>query len=36
VLPIVIWTTETVQSPNEEYEGPEGYQDQFKALWGVS
>jgi ribose transport system substrate-binding protein len=36
VLPIVIWTTDTVQSPNEEYEGPEGYQDQFTALWGIS
>ena len=36
VLPIVIWTTDTVPTPIEEYEGPEGYQDQFKALWGVS
>jgi ABC-type sugar transport system substrate-binding protein len=36
VLPIVIWTTDSVPTPIEEYEGPEGYQDQFKALWGVS
>jgi ribose transport system substrate-binding protein len=35
VLPIEIWTTENVPTPIEEFEGPEGYQDQFIALWGV-
>jgi ribose transport system substrate-binding protein len=35
VLPIEIWTTDNVPTPVEEYEGPEGYQDQFTALWGV-
>ena len=36
VLPITIWTTDTVPTPIEEYEGPEGYQDQFTTLWDVS
>ncbi len=36
MLPIEIWTTDNVPTPVEEYEGPEGYQDQFTALWGVS
>jgi ABC-type sugar transport system substrate-binding protein len=35
VLPIEIWTTDNVPTPVEEYEGPDGYQDQFTALWGV-
>jgi ribose transport system substrate-binding protein len=35
VLPIEIWTTDNVPTPVEEYEGPEGYQDQFTELWGV-
>ena len=34
VLPIEIWTTDNIPTPVEEYEGPEGYQDQFTALWG--
>ena len=33
-LPIEIWTADNVPTPVEEYEGPEGYQDQFAALWG--
>lgn len=36
VLPIEIWTTENIPEPVTEYEGPNGYQDQFKALWGVA
>jgi len=35
VLPIEIWTAATVPTPVEEYEGPDGYQDQFTTLWGV-
>ena len=35
VLPIEIWTTDNVPTPVEEYEGPDGYQDQFTAMWGV-
>jgi ribose transport system substrate-binding protein len=35
VLPIEIWTSETVPQPIEEYEGPEGYQSQFEELWGA-
>jgi ABC-type sugar transport system substrate-binding protein len=34
VLPIEIWTSDNVPTPVEEFEGPEGYQDQFTALWG--
>jgi len=34
-LPIEIWTTDNVPTPVEEYEGPDGYQDQFTAMWGV-
>lgn len=35
VLPIEIWTSDNIPTPVEEYEGPDGYQDQFKELWGV-
>jgi ribose transport system substrate-binding protein len=36
VLPIELWTTDNVPTPVEEYEGPDGYQDQFLALWGLA
>jgi ABC-type sugar transport system substrate-binding protein len=36
LLPIEVWTPDNVPTPAEEYEGPEGYQDQFTELWGVS
>lgn len=36
ILPIVLWTQDNVPTPVEEYEGPEGYQEQFMELWGVS
>lgn len=35
VLPIEIWTPDNVPTPVVEFEGPAGYQDQFKALWGL-
>ena len=35
VLPIQVMTQDNVPTPVTEYEGPEGYQDQFKALWGM-
>ena len=35
VLPIEVWTQDNVPTPVEEYQGPAGYQDQFKALWGL-
>jgi hypothetical protein len=36
LLPIEVWTPDNVPTPAEEYEGPDGYQDQFTELWGVS
>ena len=35
VLPIEVWTQDNVPTPVVEFEGPAGYQDQFKALWGL-
>jgi len=35
VLPIEVKTQDNIETPVEEYEGPEGYQDQFNQLWGV-
>ena len=35
VLPIEVWTQDNVPTPIEEFQGPAGYQDQFKALWGM-
>jgi hypothetical protein len=35
VLPIEIWTADNAPTTVEEYEGPDGYQDQFTAMWGV-
>jgi ribose transport system substrate-binding protein len=35
VLPIEMKTQDNIETPVEEYEGPEGYQDQFNQLWGI-
>ena len=35
VLPIEIWTPDNVPTPVAEYQGPAGFEDQFKALWGL-
>lgn len=35
VLPIEVKTQDNIETPVEEYEGPEGYQDQFSQLWGM-
>ena len=36
VLPIQVFTPDNIPTPVEEYEGPEGYQDDFAQLWGLS
>lgn len=35
-LPIAIWTPENAPQSASLYQGPEGYEDQFKALWGLA
>ena len=35
LMPMEIWTPENVPTPAALYNGPEGYQDLFKALWQV-
>lgn len=35
-LPIAIWTPENTPEPAAMYQGPDGYEDQFKALWGLA
>jgi hypothetical protein len=36
VLPIQVFTPDNIPTPVEEYGGPEGYQDDFAQLWGLS
>jgi ABC-type sugar transport system substrate-binding protein len=36
VLPIEVWTQDNVPTPVVEFQGPTGFEDQFKALWGLS
>jgi len=36
VIPVVVWTTETMPSPPGEFVGANDYEEQFKQLWGIA